>query len=118
MKKKRRMNKKVKERLSQLSLSPQTLKNKPRQLARNLESKLIAKCAQQKTLERPSKKKQQQTQNVVELIVKVLVVAKVVVMMRLKQKERVEEAAVELKVSVVVELNLAVKINRFLFTFL
>jgi hypothetical protein len=107
------MNKKVKELLSQLSLSPQTLKNKPRQLARNLESELIAKCAKQKTLERAPK-----TQNVVELIVKVLVVAKVVVMMRLKQKERVEEAAVELKVSVVVELNLAVKINRFLFTFL
>jgi hypothetical protein len=52
----RRMNKIVKERLSQLGLSPQTLKNKQRQLPRNLESKLIAKCAQQKTLERPPKK--------------------------------------------------------------
>jgi hypothetical protein len=50
----RRMNKKVKERLSQLCLSFRTLKNKQRQLARNLESKLIAKCAQQKTLERPT----------------------------------------------------------------
>ena len=62
----RRMNRKVKERLSQLGLSPRTLKNKQRQLARNLESKLIAKCAQQKTLERAPKKKQQKTQNVVE----------------------------------------------------
>ena len=57
-----------------------------------------------------------------ELIVKVKVVAKVVVMMRLKQKEEVmvevEETAVELKVEVVVELNLAVQINRLLFTFL
>jgi hypothetical protein len=36
-----KMNKKVKERLSQLGLSPQTLKNKQRKLVRDLESKHI-----------------------------------------------------------------------------
>ena len=51
--KERLLNKQVKERLSQLGLSPRTLKNKQRQLARDLESKLISKCAQQKMLERP-----------------------------------------------------------------
>ena len=55
--KERLLNKKVKERLSQLGLSPRTLKNKQRQLARDLESKLISKCAQQKMLERPPKTK-------------------------------------------------------------
>ena len=40
-KEERRLNKKVKERLSQLGLSPQTLKNKQRKSARDLESKHI-----------------------------------------------------------------------------
>jgi hypothetical protein len=44
---------KVKERLSQLGLSPRTLKNKHRALARDLENKLISKCAAKHILERP-----------------------------------------------------------------
>jgi hypothetical protein len=45
----RRLNKLVKDRLSQLGLSPQTLKTKRRKLARDLENKLILKCAHQRT---------------------------------------------------------------------
>jgi hypothetical protein len=112
------MNKKVKELLSQLSLSPQTLKNKPRQLTRNLESKLIAKCAKQKTLERAPKKKATENPKCSGVNSKSTRGGKSGGNDETKTKERVEEAAVELKVSVVVELNLAVKINRFLFTFL
>ena len=47
----RRLNKQVKDRLSQLGLSPQTLKNKRKKLARDLENKLISKCAHQRTYE-------------------------------------------------------------------
>jgi hypothetical protein len=49
----RQLNIKVKERLSQLGLSPRTLKNKRRALARDLEKKLISKCAAKHMLERP-----------------------------------------------------------------
>ena len=38
---------------SQLGLSPRTLKNKRRALARDLEKKLISKCAAKHMLERP-----------------------------------------------------------------
>jgi hypothetical protein len=48
---KRRLNKLVKDRLSQLGLSQQTLKNKRGKMARNLENKLISKCAHQITYE-------------------------------------------------------------------
>jgi hypothetical protein len=47
----RRLNKQVKDRLSQLGLSPQTLKTKRRKLARDLENKLILKCAHQRIYE-------------------------------------------------------------------
>ena len=41
------VNKRVKEKLSQMGYSPKTLRNKQQQLRRDLEYKLIAKCARQ-----------------------------------------------------------------------
>ena len=49
----RLLNIKVKERLSRLGPSPRTLKNKHRALERDLEKKLISKCAAKHMLERP-----------------------------------------------------------------
>ena len=51
--KQRLINIKVEERLSQLGLSPRTLKNKHRALARDFENKVISKCAAKHILERP-----------------------------------------------------------------
>ena len=47
------VNKRVKEKLSQMGYSPRTLRNKQQQSRRDLETKLIAKCAKQKMLTRP-----------------------------------------------------------------
>jgi hypothetical protein len=41
-----------------MGLSPRSLKNKQRQLARDLETKLISKCEKQKLLELPPKTSQ------------------------------------------------------------
>ena len=106
--KERRLNKLVKDRLSQLGLSPNTLKAKQRKLARDLKTKLISKCAQQRTYERPPTTQPKLAE--VGLQVKVLVGQKLIA-----AEDKVRAVAVEVDaVEVGVELKLAV-LNEFQF---
>jgi hypothetical protein len=91
---------------------------KQRQLARNLESKLIAKCAKQKTLKRPPKKVAKANPKCSGAKSKSTRGGKSGGNDGTKTKEEVmvefEVAAVKLKVVVVVELNLAFQNQSYL----